>query len=155
MYSKPADQKNFIAMLSKNFFFVPKKNKQKPKPIIVGCATRSWSVLKGNQCFVHYSTAYPTFDFEKRKSQLKNINLFVGSWEDKHFFSFISDKIFSVKKQKKPIKNQRNKGLCPKPIDEKLCLYQNQNVWMVRISYTMIQNWRSPTKLKITNTCLY
>ena len=61
-----------------------------------------------------------------------------NSWKGMHFFSFIS-KSFLHKRQKKPIKDQRNEGLKPKSINDKLWDYQNQNVWMTTgVSYTMI-----------------
>ena len=56
-----------------------------------------------------------------------------NSGEDKHFFSFILDKVFAVNnKRNKSIKNQRNKGLQLKTINDKLWEYENQidNWWL-------------------------
>jgi len=52
------------------------------------------------------------------------INLIVGKTST--FLASFRQSFFR-KKQKKPIKDQRNEGLQPKTIDDKLWEYQNQN----------------------------
>ena len=75
-------------------------------------------------------------DIGRESLQFDNGSIYVqfGNWEDKHFLSFISDKVFFVKDKR----NRLNINESRLKAKNKLWEYQNQNVWLVpHVSYTI------------------